>query len=458
MNKFAKHVIAVVLIITIGAVAYLPAVDNSFISDDFGIFPLLKALEDDPSYIFVASSEFFRVMSYVYFGGLFKIFGASPEPYYWAGIALHVLVSALLYFLVLRVTGTWLAAFAAGLFFAAYERHQEAVMWISAANETVLTLNCVLFLLLWERAVSREGRSRIASAAALIVFALALFSKEAAVVLAPMAVLTLLRHGYSPKAIINETIPLFALLAAYGIAWLAQADRNFFLTDGHYAPGVHAASVYGRTLLRLVSPAALFVAASLLLPNRRTLLQSSAFIFFAALLLMAIVPYSFLTYQDHLPSRHTYFPSVGLAAVIGILFGAIYQGASSVRLKHAGAAALLCLLIGNTAYIWLKKEPQYRERAAPTRELFNTLNSNATLRAQGGSIQVCGFPMESPWWFNDAISRFTSISPDDIILRQDCADPSVAPALSWDSASARYVVHSGDVAPPSSTADSVVRN
>jgi hypothetical protein len=458
MSKPAKHVIAVVSITAIGVFAYLPTVDNSFISDDFGIFPLLKAFEDDPTYIFETSSELFRVMSYVYFWGLFKVFGASPEPYYWAGIGLHIVVSALLYSLVLRLTGVWSAALAAGLFFAAYERHQEAVMWISAANETVLTLNCLLFLLLWDHAVARENRSRIVSAASLVVFALSLFSKEAAVVLAPLALLILIRHGYSAREMIDKLIPIVALLSAYIVAWLSHANRNFFLTDGHYALGVHAVSVYARTLLRLLSPAIPFLAAAALLRNRRALLQSSAFVFFAALMIMAIVPYSFLTYQDHLPSRHTYFPSLGLAAVIGILLAGIYQGASSVRLRHAGAAVFACLLAGNVAYIWLKKEPQYRERAAPTRELLQVLNSRPVLQAQRGSIHVCGFPLQRPWWFDDAISRFTPLSPDDIVLREECSGAGRSPALLWDTAAARYVLEPGEQEPPSTIADSVVRN
>jgi hypothetical protein len=33
--------------------------------------------------------SFFRLTSYVYFAAWYHLFGLSPEPYYWAGIALH---------------------------------------------------------------------------------------------------------------------------------------------------------------------------------------------------------------------------------------------------------------------------------------------------------------------------------------------------------------------------------
>jgi hypothetical protein len=432
MRILNKHTLAVCSIAAISVIVYLPAVNNSFISDDFGIFPLLQTLKQNPSYIFDATSELFRVTSYVYFWACFALFGLKPELYYLAGIGLHALISILVYFLVRRVTGNTLAAWAAGLFFAAYERHQEAVMWISAANELILTLWCLLFLLLWDRAISRDGASRIYSAAAFIVFALALFSKEAAVVLAPMAAVGLFLHRYSGREVVDRSIPVFAMFAAFVALWLSQADRNFFVADGHYAFGLQALPVYGRAVLRLISPAIPFLAALLLLRDRKTELPwNSSFVFFAALLVFAIVPYSFLTYQDHLPSRHTYFPSVGLAGLIGIFFAAVYERMASGQSKRACFALLIMVVIGNGAYIWLKKEPQYRERAAPTRELIEILNAVGA-RDTRLPVYVCGFPLMQPWWFGDAVSRFTALTRDDVVLLNPCIHSDEAAVLAWD--------------------------
>ncbi len=436
MSKSTKHGFAVSSIVAVCALVYLPAIDNSFISDDFGIFPVLKALEQNPAYIFDATSELFRVTSYVYFGACFKVFGLIPEFYYVAGIALHALVSVLLYFLVLRMTGRSLAAWPAALFFAAYERHQEAVMWISAVNETVLTLSCLLFFLLWERAVSPDDKSRLHAVAAFIVFALALFSKEAAVVLAPMATVSLLLHGYSRREVLEKSIPVFAMLAAFVVLWLSQADRNFFLTDGHYALGFQFLPVYGRALLRLLSPAIPFAAALLLLRHRKEVTPSkAAFLFFTALLVLSILPYAFLTYQDHLPSRHTYLPSVGLAGVIGILFATVHERLISNHSKELFIGFLLLVVIGNGAYVWLKKEPQYRERAAPTRELLRILNGAGS---EPLPIYVCGFPLGNPWWFGEAVSSFTHLTRQDVVLLNDCAYPEGSAALVWDAGAAQY--------------------
>jgi len=153
-----KQSIALFSVILVSVITYLPAVDNFFIADDFGLFTVIEAAENSPQWFFSSTTEFFRLMSYIYFAACRELFGLNPEPYYWAGIGLHAIAAVLVYFLVLQVSRSSMAAWAAALFFAAYERHQEAVMWISAANETVLALNCLVFLLLWQRAADSGSR------------------------------------------------------------------------------------------------------------------------------------------------------------------------------------------------------------------------------------------------------------------------------------------------------------
>jgi hypothetical protein len=432
-------------IAALSALVYFPAIDNSFISDDFGIFPLLEALERNPAYIFDTTSELFRATSYVYFWAIFKLFGAVPEPFYLAGIALHAIVSILVCVLVRRVTGNALAGWAAGLFFAAYERHQEAVMWISAVNETILALNCVVFLLLWDRRISSEKARPFLTAMAFVVFALALFSKEAAIAMVPMAVLVVARHAYRVPQIIARSIPVAALAMTVALLWVWQADRNFFVADGYYAISLHFFPVFVRAVVRLLLPAMPFAAMLFWRWRHKEMIKGTlpGLTFFGVLLLVALVPYSFLTYQDHLPSRHTYLASIGLAGVIGTLFAATQMSLTSERFKHIYAVAFGVLLLANVSYVWLKKEPQFRERAAPTRELLDVLNSTKVQMQFKTPVSVCGFPfgqLGKPWWFPDAISRFTSLSREDVVLRDNCA--TAAPVLTWDSTAAKYVFRS----------------
>jgi len=454
--RLPAGLLVLISVVIVSVSTYLPAVDNSFISDDFTLFPFLKALDQRPLYILEAPSELFRLMSYVYFQACFKAFVLNPAPYYWASIALHALISFLVYLLVWTVTGHSVAAWSAAVFFAAYERHQEAVMWISAANEIILTLNCLLFLLLWERTQSGTGSKRVNVAIALLVFVMALFSKEAAVALVPLVIVGLVLRGYSRRDVLRKSLPLWVILSAYIWLWLSYADRNFFITDGHYALGMHFFPVYARSLVRLLSPALPFLVMLLIIRYRarssRTipavnlksateLPGSRSYLFFAALLVLSIVPYSFLTYLNHIPSRNTYLPSVGLAGLIGILFAMLYSEMVSVWAKRVCIFFLLAIAIGNSAYIWLKKEPQFRERAAPTRELIDVLNGPAVRSVDREPIYVCGFPLH-PWIGSEAVAGFTPFRSTHVVFTKACNElPAISVLLHWDASSGRYKVN-----------------
>ena len=258
-------------IIAVAVITYLPAVDNFFISDDFVLLTFLETLNERPLYLLEWPSEVFRLMSYIYFWVCFQFFAIDPVPYYLSGIALHAIVSLLVCTVVLKFTGRWLAAWAAGLFFAGYERHQEAVMWISAANDTIVTLNFLIALLLWQRYLAQTEHTRaraLALCTALAGFAVALFSKEGAVALAPLAVVGLVLEGSGWRAAIRRCLPLLLMTVAFGFLWLSLANQNFFVTKGLYAFGPHSLPVYARSLLRLVLPSLVFLLPLLVLVYR----------------------------------------------------------------------------------------------------------------------------------------------------------------------------------------------
>jgi hypothetical protein len=404
-NKWnlTKGVFPHVSIIVVAAVTYLPAVDNFFISDDFTMLSYLEALKQNPTSILQDPSELFRLMSYLYFGLCSTVFGVNAEGYYWAGIALHALASLLVFALVLKTTATPMAAWAAGLFFAAYERHQEAIMWISAANDLILTIFCIVFILLW------SGNTRLSHAAAVIIFVVALFSKEPAVALLPLAVLLRIFKGFSWRDALVQSTPLALLTAAYACLWLSRARNNFFITDHHYALGFQFFPVYVQTLVRMVLPTALFMVPIFALGKKewiQTFARDKASVFFAGLLCFAVIPYSFLTYLPSIPSRNTYFPSVGLAALVGVAFATLYPALSSRRARGFAVAFFIVMVNQNIAYVWIKKEPQYMERAAPTRELIDVLNGIDGSVASDASICVMEFPLH-PWIGEETVKRFT---------------------------------------------------
>ena len=161
----------------------------------------------------------------------------------------------------------------------------------------------------------------------------------------------------------------------------------FFVTKGLYALSLHFFPVYLRTLVRLLSSSVLWVGLLLLVAwaarreqengvmaaFSRMLHEKSAALFFAAFLVLGIIPYSFLMYLDHVPRRNTYLASVGFAGIIGVLFSSLYASSRSGALRGVWVVVLLTVVTTNIAYIWIKKEPQFIERAAPTRQLIRIL-------------------------------------------------------------------------------------
>jgi hypothetical protein len=418
------------------AAAYLPAINNSFISDDFTLIQFLEALRQDPSALWANASEFFRAMSYVYFSMTFKLFGLKPELHYVASIALHAAVSLLVFALMRSMFARRSSAWAAAIFFAVYARHEEAVMWISANNSTIVALNCLLFLLAWERYLTGR-RARASYFAAIGLFALALFSKETAVALAPLAVLRMKIRNQPSSEILRRTWPLAAICAAYVLLWLSQAHRNFFVADGHHAIGFHFFTVYARSVLSLLSSAIPFVLALSIAGLLRVALRNSNCAFFLTWILLTLAPVSFLTYSKYIDSRNTYLPSVALAALVGIFFTVLLDNAATVRGKKACGLLLAAVLAWNMSYLWRRQDAEYVKRAAPTRQLIALLNDKE-FSAQSRPIQVCGFPLDSSIGFA-AVGAFTNVAVDDVRISKDCSDTDDGSIARWDAAKLSYI-------------------
>jgi hypothetical protein len=397
-------------------------------------------MRQNPFYILTIPPECFRFTSYVYFWLCSAVFGPRPEGFYAAGIALHVGVCFLVFVLIRRLTGNATAAWASAIFFAAYERHQEAVMWISAANSEIVTLSSLLFLCLWHRGSVWSRRWSY------LVLVVALFSKETAVALAPLSLIISLFEGTPWTVSIRRLLPVFGITAIYIVMWILRSNDNGFVTSNNYAIGWHFIPVYARAIGRLLLPAVPFVVLGTLslrkgmaLPHPRGTL-----VILIALLLLPAIPVSFLTYLDHIPSRNTYFPSVGLAGLVGIYYSLAMQAFSSARLRTVAIAFLLISVAGNAIYIWGRKDQQYVNRSAPTSELIALLNGPEIRIRKGASVCIANFPLDA--WIGQEASRwFTEFPVGNLTFSDSCRIQDHDVMLEWkDSGSAAIMTFRSD--------------
>lgn len=299
---------------------------------------------------------------------LWNSVGLTPWVYHAASLALHILNTWLLYAILRRWTGTQGAAFWAAAFFAVAEGHQEAVMWFTAINELWMFLFGAAALLCW-----MKGRR-----AGILFFALALLSKESAVIFLPLFLLA------APVRDWRRWAP-YAALAALMTASIFLG-RSFRFSDGSFSLHAPFWITWPRGAGRVLWIWGWLAAAVIWFrgDGKTRRLALSAILWIA----IALLPYSFLTYSTEIPSRQTYLASAGLAMVVGL--------ALTQFDRRAVAVIAAVVLIHNVGYLWVKKRPQFLERAAPTEQLI------ALARTAQGPIWVKCFP-RVPWIAEEAV-------------------------------------------------------
>jgi len=354
------------------AIAYLPALNNGFISDDFVILERVTTWKSDFSYLFQMSPEKFRITSYLAFGLLKGLIGYHPAGFYVFAILLHFLNAVLVWKLLGLMTGSPRVAVLGSLLFAVGQSPQEAVMWLAGINESLLALFILLTLWFWMR------EKFLWSAAACIA---ALFSKESGaviVLLLPLVEFAAKRNVLRRRQVLYIGIPVLLFAGIF----ISSLSDNALVGQGFYGLGLHALIVWVKSLHRLMFPW-LYLAILLWLTTGRGGKPSgiaAGFLWMGA----ALIPYIFLTYQDHVPSRHTYLASIGFAWTLALV-------AEKIRMPRLQTAFLAAFLVVNIGYLWIVKDRQYEQRSAPTARLMEQLRSHPP-----GPVLIDEFPL-NPW-------------------------------------------------------------
>jgi hypothetical protein len=350
------------LAIALAAIAaYAPSSQISLIADDFpNISQAITWGAPEGVRALLGDAQFrLRSTSYWVMFGLWQAGELTPWVYHSASLLLHIL-NAWLVFVVAQAKPDWRrAAFWAALFFAVHEGHQEAVMWFSAVNELLLFGFGMASLVCWLR-----GRE----AASAGLFAMALLSKESAVVLLPLFLVA--DPGRWRRLAPHVVLGMLALASV-----MESRGNSFRFHDGSFSLAAPFWLTWPRSMMRLMWFWG-WLAAGWVWMKRGDRREMARWLLWMG---VALAPYSFLTYSTQIPSRQTYLASAGLAMVVGL-------GASLMKDRRFAAVVMAAMLIHNVGYLWTKKRTQFLERAAPTEEL---IRYGAGTR---GPIQVRCFP------------------------------------------------------------------
>lgn len=369
-----------IVLAALAALPYLRSLSLPLISDDYLVIALarrfggwegLAALFADPLYRCRAT---YMELAWL----LDRAFGPDPHILRAVSILLHAACTLSVALLGRWTLIGWAVSVPAAAFFALHEIKQEAVIWYSAAPELLVFLFLMLSLHAFFAWLEQPRAGRLA--ALLWCFALALLSKESAVVLPAFLAVVLLvlkRRG------VREWLPVGltgAMSAAYTWAAFAARDTHYHMHDGTFVLGPH----FLETMV--VSTARLFWfwgALSLcVLAWQGAWRVRGRLLLAAAWIPLALLPYSFLTYMNRVPSRATYPASFGVA----LIAGAAWTQVKALRRRWVPAAVAAAAIVHNAAYVTVWKQRAYEERAEATERLIREARSGS------GPISLEGFP------------------------------------------------------------------
>lgn len=232
MNSFVrlvqrrKHWIALGLLGAVVLLAFYPALQLSFVGDDWIFYELAGRLSL-PDYLVKyfdprVQTAWYRPVQGVLFRIGYDVFGTNQVGYHLVNVLIHLANAALVYLLTARATGKWRVALTAGLLFGTFPIAVEGI-FKTGVIDPVTTLASLGGLWFWLSYLEKE-RAR-AYVLAFGCFMVALLSKEIAVTL-PVTLFLF------DRLLVRKPISLVQLVrryAAFVMVWIAYLPLEYLV-------------------------------------------------------------------------------------------------------------------------------------------------------------------------------------------------------------------------------------
>lgn len=149
-----SHVAIVVYLFAISIMIFSPMISNYFTGDDFTWFRWVADCRGCVFRYFTESDGFFyRPGTKTYFSLMYSIFWLNQSVYHMVSILLHVIVTALLFFLANKVLRNFKLSVMVSFLFLILSGYSEAVFWISSTGflfNAMFALLSLLFFIYWK--------------------------------------------------------------------------------------------------------------------------------------------------------------------------------------------------------------------------------------------------------------------------------------------------------------------
>lgn len=389
--------------------AYMPSLSLPLLEDDYANIWAAQhygSLDDLPVLFHDAVA---RVRATVYWTLylVWSLVGFTPYAFRVSSLILHIFDTWLVYAIALemprfRAAATWAAGF-----FAIAEGHQEAMMWVSGNSEVLQWFFGGASLLCWMRAPESERRSGFLRLLGVLLFALALLSKESAFIFLPFFALVTPLKDWRKRAI--ELIP-YVILASIAVVSVALTRAHSFrFSDGSFSLHAPVWLTLPRNFFRVLWIWGVISAAFLALARAKKETWT-AVLGALAWVAIGLVPYSFLTYSKEIPSRQLYLASIGLSLLFGLAMVHLSMVSRGNPVLIGGVVVVV--LAHNLGYIWIKKQRQFLVRARPTEQLIEVAR-----RVEGPILVEC-FPRH-PSIADAAIYVALNRVPSNLVFSRD---------------------------------------
>jgi tetratricopeptide (TPR) repeat protein len=318
---------------------YCNTFNHSFVWDDVDIIvdsPLFESFRNLPSFFVMedridAATGYYRPLTYVSFLIDRSIWGLNPLGFNITNLVLHIGTALVFYLLVAELFKKEYFAFIATLLFSLHPIANETVNFHAGGRNTLL---CAFFALL--SMLFHAGRRFFAAVAC---FALALFSKEFALLIPAVFLFNdLCLSGTKPPlksyALYGVALAGYLTLRSYAVAspnFLAQFDfANLLLLSpklvidylSHMVYPLRLQTMYDiasaervRQMMPYILGIACIIAATFFFRKRRELLFSTGWFFLFLLPVSGILPTGLTVMAD----RYVYFSSMGFAVALAYL-------------------------------------------------------------------------------------------------------------------------------------------
>jgi len=411
----ALHILAIFAVVL---TCYVQTVGYGFVTDDNGLLVANANVKswDMLGRIFTTgywdaegvSRGLYRPLTILSFLVEYTFAGPRPYVYHLDNVLLHLLCAALVYLLLNDLFGKGRAAFYAALLFAAHPVHTEAVTWISGRSELLWSFFGLASILLFTRSKGSGGYPTLSVAA----YLLALFSKEAAIVVPVMLAVWMLLFE-PPRPGERRPLQLARRLWPYVAASAAFISLRLYVI-GAVGPQPHQQALYGvspyhrfltmcrvlfeyirlsvlptglgtdylfpptqtllepRVLLTLALAAVLLVLAPRIIRSSKTSALAMAWFIMPLLPVSNIIPIGIL-----MSDRAMYMPSLGACMLMGAALASADRifGERAERWLPAGALVLLTVLtlfIAGTIY----RNPVWKDRQSVEEAYISYLKRN----------------------------------------------------------------------------------